>query len=74
MKDSTIWLILTIGTVIILLMGCANRQTWTKTVVEDMLQKVKTTTLVYESDTGVSIGTKGLGEYNLIKLEGSGLQ
>jgi hypothetical protein len=53
-----------------LLCGCANRKAWKKVIVDDELKKIKTTTVIYESDTGFDLGTKGTGEYYLLKVEG----
>ena len=64
------WIAVTVVTVMMMLVGCCNVQEWRKTVTEHQLQKVRVTEVYYKSDTGFDLGTEGLGEYYLIKVEG----
>lgn len=52
------------------LVSCANYHEWQKQTVIDRIKQIETSTLIYKSDTGFDLGTEGLGEYYLIKVEG----
>lgn len=56
-----------------LLAGCASRTTWTLTTVDDKIKQVATSTLMYEEESGFTLGTKGTGEYNAVKVTGTEL-
>lgn len=47
--------------------GCNNIQEWKSTVKKDLILKIETTTLMYRSDTSFTLGTKGEGDYTIIK-------
>jgi len=52
------------------LSSCANIKEWKKTITEDKINKVIITEISYKQDSGFDLGTEGIGEYYLIKLEG----
>lgn len=69
MKIRILLMIVLIVAVGVSLSGCANRQEWQRTIIEDRLKNITTTTLIYKGDTGFDPGTKGLGDYSIIKLD-----
>ena len=65
----SVTLVLVLSLLLTLLCGCANIQEWKVVVVEDKVNKIKTTTTYYKQDTGFDLGTEGLGEYYIIKVD-----
>ena len=64
------WIALALVVVLLVLSSCANIKEWRHTVTEDKVNNIKTTEIYYKMDSGFDLGTEGLGEYYLIKVEG----
>jgi len=55
------------------LTACNNIQNWQKQTTIDHLKKIETTTITYTNDTSYTLGTKGLGHYEFVPINVSGI-